>query len=325
VTVVYIATPGSTVRRKGERLQVWQGNSKVSDLRLFDLERLVIMGPIQLTTQAMLLLLDRGIDVSFMTSRGRPRGALVSGHSRNIFLRLAQFDRWRDEAFRLSLAREVVLGKLSAQRQIIMRYIRNHPGTLESDAPDRIQTLIERVNTAGDIDELMGMEGAGAAIYYRQFGRMLSSLPFPGRKKHPATDPANALLSLGYVLLTNEIAGLLTSHGFDPFIGFYHGIRYGRQSLSLDVVEVFRQPVIDRLCLRLLNRKQITEKDFEGGKGGLRLQPEPLKLFLESYDNNLRESNDGDCSWREHLCHQVEDLKSMIINGVPTKMYTWTG
>jgi CRISPR-associated protein Cas1 len=163
------------------------------------------------------------------------------------------------------------------------------------------------------------------AMYAAILDRLGHKEMFPGRKKHPSTDPANALLSLGYVLLTNEIAGLCASQGFDPFIGFYHGIRYGRQSLPLDVVEVFRQPVIDRLCLRLLNRKQITEKDFEGGKGGLRLQPQPLKLFLESYDNHLREGNEGDCSWRERLRRQVEDLKSMIINGVPGKMYTWTG
>ncbi|MCP4659182.1 MAG: CRISPR-associated endonuclease Cas1, partial [bacterium] len=74
--------------------------------------------------------------------------------------------------------------------------------------------------------------------------------------------------SFGYVLLTNEIAALLEARGFDPAIGFFHGIRYGRQSLSLDMVEVFRQPVIDRLTLRLLNRGQFTPEDFEGGERG---------------------------------------------------------
>ena len=326
MTVVYLTTPGSVVRRRGDRLQVWSGERKIADLKLFDLERLVLMGPVQLTTQAIGLLLDKGIDVSFLTVKGRVRGALVSGQSRNVFLRLAQFDRWKDESFRLALAGELVVSKLQAQRRLVSRHARNHPGVLDADAPERLERLVAGLADAQSLDELRGFEGAGAAVYYRQFGRMLTSMDFPGRKKHPSTDPANALLSLGYVLLTNELAGLLEAEGFDPFIGFFHGIRYGRRSLPLDVVEVFRQPVIDRLTLRLLNLRQFTAEDFEGGKNGVRLQPDSLKEYLESYDAHLRGPSEGagTPTWRERLHSQVRELKSMVMEGVPGKLYTWT-
>ncbi len=327
MTVVYLTTPGSSVRRKGDRLQVWQGESKLADIKMFELERLVLMGPVQLTSQATTLLLSKGIDVAFMTSKGRMLGTLVSDRSLNVYLRLAQFDRWKDTEFRLALAREVVRSKLTAQRRLIMRHERNHPEVLDREAPDRLKRLIERAGGATDPDELRGFEGAGAAVYYQQFARMLVSVPFPGRKKHPSTDPANALLSLGYVLMTNELAGLLESQGFDPFVGFFHGIRYGRQSLPLDVVEMFRQPVIDRLTLRLLNRRQITPEDFEGGKGGLRLQPDPFKSYLKTYDDHLRSPSEGEGtpSWRDQLRRQVTDLKSMVMEGEPKKLYTWPG
>ncbi len=72
----------------------------------------------------------------------------------------------------------------------------------------------------------------------------------------------NSSLSLGYVMLTNEIGAMLEAQGFDPCVGYLHGIRYGRKSLALDVVEPFRQPVIDRLTLRLLNKRQVSETDF---------------------------------------------------------------
>ncbi len=88
--------------------------------------------------------------------------------------------------------------------------------------------MTQKVETAESVESLMGLEGSAAAVYYRQFGRMLTTVPFPGRKKHPSTDPANALLSLGYVLLGNEIAALLEARGFDPAVGFLHGLRYGR-------------------------------------------------------------------------------------------------
>lgn len=91
---------------------------------------------------------------------------------------------------------------------------------------------------------------------------MFKTVGFPGRRRRPPTDPANALLSLGYVILGNEIGALLEARGFDPAVGFVHGVRYGRQSLALDVVEAFRQPIIDRLTLRLLNLRQIQPDDF---------------------------------------------------------------
>lgn len=327
MNVVYLTTAGTSVRRKGDRLQVWQRDEKIDDLRLFDLDRLVLVGPVQVTTQALALLLDRGIDVSFLTGRGRLRGSLVSTASRNVYLRLAQFDRFRDEPFRLALSQQIVTGKLVVQRRLLARYARNHPERLEPGCVDQIRALEHRVRTAETVDETRGFEGAGAAVYYRQFGRMLTTVGFPGRKKHPSTDPANALLSLGYVLVGNELAALAEAQGFDPAIGFLHGIRYGRQSLALDLVEVFRQPIVDRLTLRLFNRGQLTPADFEGGERGLRLSPLALKRYFGYYEDFLRGPSEGDRSpsWRERLAGQVEGLRTMVMDGAVKSTPVWAG
>ena len=287
----------------------------------------VVVGPVQVTTQALALLLDRGIDVSFLTGRGRLRGSLVSTASRNVYLRLAQFDRFRDEPFRLALSRQVVEGKLLVQRRLLARYARNHPDRLEPDCVDQIRALEARVAAAESVETARGLEGAGAAIYYRQFGRMLTTVGFPGRKKHPSTDPANALLSLGYVLVGNELAALAEAQGFDPAIGFFHGIRYGRQSLALDLVEVFRQPIVDRLTLRLLNRGQLTPKDFEGGDTGLRLAPEALKRYFGYYEDHLRSPSEGDGSptWRDRLAGKIDELRGMVMEGRVSPAAVWSG
>ncbi len=129
------------------------------------------------------------------------------------------------------------------------------------------------------------------------------------------------------MLLTNEIAALLEARGFDPAIGFFHGIRYGRKSLSLDIVEIFRQPVIDRLTLRLFNRGQVTPEDFEGGEKGLRLVPEAFQRYLGLYEEQLRSPSEGKetQTWREQLRQQAEALKDMVMDGEPRMLYTWTG
>jgi CRISP-associated protein Cas1 len=327
MAVVYLTTTGSVVRRKGERLEVWEKKEKLADLRLFDLERLVVVGAVQLTSQALGLLLDQGIDVVFLSGGGRLRGSLVSAESRNVFLRLAQYDRWKDDAFRLAFSREVVTAKATSQRRLLARYGRNHPGTLPPEALPELDRLLEQAQGAKTVDEVRGIEGAGSGAYFRCFGKMLATLGFPGRKRRPATDPANSLLSLGYVMVGNELGSLLEARGFDPAIGFLHGVRYGRHSLALDVVEPFRQPVVDRLTLRLLNLKQLTPDDFQGGDRGLRLHPESLKRYFELYEEQLRGPSEGDGSptWRDRLKHQVDQVRDMVMAGEAAPLYQWPG
>ncbi len=327
MAVVYVTSPGSLVQRRGERLEVHREGEKVSDVKLFDLERLILVGQVQLTTQAMTLLLDRGIDVSFLSGAGRPRGALVSATSRNVYLRLAQFDRWKDASFRVDFARRVVRAKLVVQQQVVRRHLRNHPETADEGAQDRLAAIAAKLDGAASIEELMGLEGAGSAAYFTAFASMLRRLVFPGRRRRPATDPVNALLSLGYVLLTNELAGLIESRGLDPFVGFLHGIRYGRQSLALDLVEPFRQPVIDRLTLRLFNLGQFGAADFEGGEGGQRLLPDRLKAYLEEYEAFLTRPSEreGAPTWRERLRSEVDATRDAVMSGEPHDPYAWQG
>jgi CRISPR-associated protein Cas1 len=88
----------------------------------------------------------------------------------------------------------VVTAKVTAQLRLVTRYQRNHPDRLEADAADRLRGLLDKIPAAGEVESLQGLEGAAAAAYYRQFASMLTTVGFPGRKKHPSTDPANALL-----------------------------------------------------------------------------------------------------------------------------------
>jgi len=327
MSVVYLATPHASLHRRGDCLEVRENGEATADVRLHDLERVVIIGNAQVTTQALALLLDRGIDVSLLTGAGRPRGALVSGQSPNVFVRLAQYERWKDLTFRVGLARRVVAAKLTAQQRLLQRQARDHPDRVEAAAAEKFPELVERAGKAEQIDELMGLEGAGAAIYFGQFGRMLVGMAFPGRRKHPATDPVNALLSLGYVLLTNELASMAEARGLDPFVGFFHGLRYGRQSLPLDLVEPLRQPVVDRLVLRLVNLRQLGPDDFEGGEHGIRLEPAALKRYLGAYEEAMREpaSGEGSPSWREVAGKQLDALKAMVLSGRPGEIFTWAG
>ena len=120
---------------------------------------------------------------------------------------------------------------------------------------------------------------------------------------------------------------MLEAQGFDPSVGYLHGIRYGRKSLALDVVEPFRQPVIDRLTLRILNHRQITEEDFEGGEKGLRLEARAFKRYLGIYEEHLRSlsAGDGSSDWRSVVRRQVSEIKEMVMNGKVQQIFSWAG
>ena len=196
MAVVYVTSPKATVRVRAGVLQIVEDDETKADLRAHEIERLVVFGNVQVTTQAVAFLLQHGADVSFLSPSGRMRGALVSAASRNVFLRLAQFDRWRDEPFRIELARRLLRAKLTAQHRLLLRQRRNHPGRFEEVRLDELARLPERLADVTSIEEAMGFEGIGSALYFGQLRVAFTTIAFPGRHRHPAPDPVNALLSL---------------------------------------------------------------------------------------------------------------------------------
>ena len=144
----------------------------------------------------------------------------------------------------------------------------------------------------------------------------VSEMGWPGRVKHPATDPLNALLSLTYTLIMNELAGLLEAAGLDPFLGFLHQIDYGRPSLALDLLEPFRHPVADRLVLMLVNRRMLDASDFSsGGEGhGVFLTPKSMKRYFAEYERWMLVRVQNAASFRELLRTEVEKLCSALRN-----------
>lgn len=176
----------------------------------------------------------------------------------------------------------------------------------------------ERAQTSGS---LLGIEGSCTRAYFTAFGRMLrEGFPWTGRSRRPPKDPPNALLSLGYVLITNEVSCILSALSLDPYVGFFHGLRYGRVSLALDLVEEFRHGLIDALTLDLLNRRHFALEDFTAGEdGAVLLDSEGLRRYLTLYETRLggaiTDSSDQATTWRGLVRQQAETMRQAILTG----------
>jgi CRISPR-associated protein Cas1 len=295
------------------------------------IDAVLVFGNVQITTQALAELLDHDIELALLSSRGRLRGQLTSPATKNIELRIAQYERYRDESFVLQLSRRIVVGKLANEQTMLQRFMDDHP---EVDIKSEIELLRRNLRAAEEAESaatLLGLEGSAASSYFGAFGKMIRvDLAFPGRRRRPPTDPVNALLSFGYTLLFNEIGSLLDGLGFDPYLGFFHKPDYGRPSLAADLLEEFRSPVIDRFTLNILNTRMFGAADFQlhAPSGGMHLIPEAMKRYFVAYEDylsqNFRDAESGEeTTFRLSYRRQAERLARCLKNANTYQPFIW--
>jgi CRISPR-associated protein Cas1 len=266
---VYVTEDGATLRREGRALHVWTGQKKGTRVPTDELEQLVLVGNIIVTPAALDLLVDKGVDTVFLSHHGRFRGRLTGALSTNVTLRLAQYKLMTTPAEALTLAKTIVAGKTANQRELVLRQGRKLTGGITPDLAkcERSMRATEaRLGLALTMDQVRGCEGAASAAYFKVLGQFIRApgFTFDGRNRRPPMDPVNALLSLGYTLLTNAVAAAVEVVGMDPFVGSLHEVSAGRPSLVCDLVEEYRAPVVDRLVLAAVNQGALRPEDFEG-------------------------------------------------------------
>lgn len=260
------------VHRSGARVSVESGSAvvrlgtvEIARRPLAEIGSVLIFGESELTTGARSELLRLGIDASYFTERGRFLGRLV-GRESNLGERRRDQHRYLSDPDRhLTLARSFVAGKLHNQRQFLLRTRREHGDRVPIGAIAGLAALAARLPSCQSTDEVRGMEGLGARLYFQGLAaaNLSSDLRFGGRSRRPPRDEVNACLSFGYTLLLREIESAIRATGLDLYQGALHDPGRGKPAAALDLMEEFRPVAVDRVVLRLVNRRQLTSDDFE--------------------------------------------------------------
>ena len=297
--VLYVDEPGCAIKKTGERILVAKENEIIRDIPLIHLGQVVISGNVNLTTPAMQTLLHEGIPVVFLSAYGRYHGALTPQVSRNSLLRRAQH-RVADNAEKcLALSKAFVHGKIWNMRTMLQRRKwRAEKGAEDALAPllasiKAMHRMQKRIPRATELTQLLGIEGNASAEYFRSFAFMLKSemgFGFERRSRRPPADATNALLSFAYSLLTADVMAAIQIVGMDPYIGFFHQMKYGKPCLALDLMEEFRPIIADSVVITLINTRQITLDDFEQSHGGWYLKSSARKKFYAAYETRKNET-----------------------------------
>ncbi len=295
---LYILEPGSFLRKDGDCLKIMKNSTVLATIPASGLQQLTLAGRTSLSGPVLDFLIKNKIDTVFLTPGGRFRARLLLDEPGHVALRQQQYLRLGDDAFKLDLARRIVAGKLENQLRMLLRRGSQYKIDQLRTVGVQIRALQKKLATAEGVDQVRGIEGYAARLYYRVFGMLLRAegFNFTGRNRRPPRDPVNALLSFVYTLFTNEILNGIKRAGLDPYLGALHEVAHGRPSLACDLVEEWRV-FGERLVLTLINRKVVRPADFiynpatgQSGDLPVRMKPAVSRALIGAYYRQLEQS-----------------------------------
>lgn len=308
---VYLNTQGMSVGVSGQVLTIKEKDKKIQEIRLKDVSQLNLFGAVQVSTQAIQVLLQEDIPLAYFSFGGWFHGMTQAVGLRNILWRREQFRKADQPKFCLSLAKELVVGKIRNQRTMIQR---NHIEP-RVEVLDFLKSLMIEAKRVDSIGSLLGVEGVAARTYFSAFSGLIKvnankkmstasdedvvglatstggaeafRFDFEKRNRRPPRDPINALLSLGYGVLAKDLTVICATVGLDPYLGFYHQPRFGRPSLALDMMEPFRPLIVDSAVISAINQRMVTLDDFISAGDAVALTAKGRKSFYLAYEQRM--------------------------------------
>jgi len=283
---LYVDRSGVELELESEAIVFREAGQRVGTIPIAPLTRVFLRGNVRLPAALLGKLGEAGVGVVVLSGRkGRPSLLLARPHN-DASRRMAQLQRSQDRDFCIDFARSLVARK-------VRRQVEWFDDLRARDAQHRYELTLAmeelRGHLAGierrdSLASLRGAEGAAAARYFAGLKVVVpSSLHFSCRNRRPPRDPFNALLSLTYTMAHAEIVIALHGAGFDPFVGFYHGIEFGRESLASDLLEPLR-PMADVFVLRLFRAQEIRAEDFSTTESGCHLGKAGRVRYYSAYE-----------------------------------------
>ena len=299
LNTLYVTIPESYVHLENDTVRLEIEHETRLRVPLHHLGAVVCFGNIKVSLPLMHRLADEGIALVLLDEHGRFKARLEGAVSGNVLLRRAQHQRSMDDGFTVEVARNCIAGKIRNCRQVLLRGARESRSDEDSSAlsrsADDLAAALRALPETTSLDALRGVEGEAARQYFSGLNRLVrpdarGAFQMEGRTRRPPRDRMNAIMSFIYALLMNDCRSAVEACGLDPQVGFLHVLRPGRAALALDLIEEFRF-LADRLALTLINRQQVSERDFIEREGGaVLLEGNARKAVLVAYQERKQET-----------------------------------
>lgn len=286
MSVIYLLSKEASVRKVGGRLRVERGCEVLQSVPIHDVTCLVASRCAHVSMPVIFDLMDVHAGIFFVDGRGRIVGQ-VEGKALSWERSQRQARMFADAEMQAELIRQILREKMTEEMKILKLYARKRSNETLAKLAREIQNYRAHLARESEPNVLRGLEGMAARMYFDGFPEILDEKlwPWHGRNRRPPRDPVNALLSYGYAFLEREVRLAVIGAGLDGRIGFLHANNGRKDSLIFDLMELFRQPLIDRLVLKLLNRGQFRPEAFEvSDELGCRLTLAGRREWIADYE-----------------------------------------
>ncbi|GBU08794.1 CRISPR-associated endonuclease Cas1 [Bacteroidales bacterium] len=212
-----------------------------------------------------------------------PKDFLLAGR-----MILAQTAHYQDKLKRMVIAREFIEGAAHNMVKNLQYY--NRRGKDMEDLVELMKKHAIQIKETGSVQELMGIEGNIRQVYYEAFNLILNDFQMGGRTKQPPQNEVNALISFGNMMCYSLCLRSIHQTQLNPTISYLHSPGERRYSLALDLAEIFKPIIVDRVIFRVLNKKEIQEKHFDRRLNKCILNPSGKKIFVKAIEDRLLET-----------------------------------
>lgn len=283
-----------TINKRDNQIVIKENGKEIDYFLPKDLKQIIILGKGAITFDAIALLAEANVDLIAVDWRGNIRYRLASKEHNNVQIRKQQYFSLNDTRSGY-LAKKFIESKIRNQKATIGTLSRSRGGVEYLDIQKEklnnlLNALLEIKNKPSEKirSEIFGIEGMASHEYWQGFRYVINDdYDFLKRSGRGAPDIVNAMLNYSYAILASEVLKALHISGLDPYAGFLHADRYGRTSLVFDLMEEFRQQIVDKSVLKLINRGQIKKDDFEIKDGYVYINEQCRKLLIKTILDKL--------------------------------------
>ncbi|HET54129.1 MAG TPA: type I-B CRISPR-associated endonuclease Cas1 [Ignavibacteria bacterium] len=250
---------------------------------------MMIFGEVSINKKLLDFLSQKEIILHFFNYYGYYSGSFYPReHYNSGYMILKQAEFYLDKERRLELAKAFVEGAVANIEKVLGYY--NSRGASLGCVLDSISNLKEGIGKSNSTDELMAFEGNIRGFYYQSFDEIIKSeeFSFDSRTKRPPQNRLNALISFGNSILYTIVLSEIYKTHLDPRIGYLHTTNFRRFTLNLDIAEIFKPIIVDRIIFSLLNKGMLKSNHFEEKLKGIYLKEKGRTIFVEELENRLK-------------------------------------
>lgn len=313
---------GKSIHKKDNMIVIHEKDQIIDSIRASEINDITVIGKGYVTFDALDLMAEHNIKLIAINPRGQLSYTLESPDWRNVKLKKEQY-KLSENTLGLEISKELVMAKMKNQKATLTTLNKNKQLKRVYGNRQKIDETITQLNQLplnGDNEtirmKIMGLEGKASNEYWKGVKHFVpKDISFESRTKKP-TDLLNSMLNYGYAILASEITKSILVSGLDPYCGLLHFDMDNRTSLTFDLIEPFRQQIVDKTIISLVNRKQVTLEDMDKRNNTIKLNAR--KLIVEKILSKVYSTityNDETVTYSELIVRQSENLVNSLLHG----------